>query len=288
MVRPSISFEFFPPKNEKMADILWNAVPDLASYGPEYMTVTYGAGGTTSDGTVETLQKMMAENPDIPLASHFTFINATKDELKAYTDRLWDMGVRHIVALRGDMPADADVQWPLDNDDRYFQYTSDFVEGLKGWHDFEISVGCYPEKHPDADSLDADIQALKLKCDAGASRAITQFFFDNEDYYRFADACRKAGIETPMCPGLLPIHDFKSMTKFAKRCQANVPGWLHEKFAGLENSPEDAQKVATDLLILQAEDLAANGVDHFHFYTLNKGAITAEACEALGYKAKAA
>lgn len=286
MTQPTISFEFFPPKNDKMAEQLWGAVPALAALGPKYMTVTYGAGGSTSTGTVETLQKMMAENPGIPLASHFTFINATKDELKAYTDGLWEMGVRHIVALRGDMPDDVDVQWPLDNDDRYFQYTSDFVEGLKGWHDFEISVGCYPEKHPDAPSLDADIQALRLKCDAGSDRAITQFFFDNDLFYTFRDQCAAAGIDTPIVPGLLPIYDFKSMCGFAKKCQANVPDWLHGKFEGA--SDEDALKIATDLLVEQSRDLAANGVEHIHYYTMNKAPITVAACEAIGYQTKAA
>lgn len=286
MSRPSISFEFFPPKTDKAADALWRAVPELAALDPLYMTCTYGAGGSTRDGTVDTLKKMMAH--DIPLAAHLTFINSRKEELKDYTDGLWEMGVRHIVALRGDMPADADVNWPLDTDENYFQYTSDFVEGLKGWHDFEISVGCYPEKHPDAPDMQADLAALKLKCDAGADRAITQFFFDNDVYFAFLELCEKEGITTPICPGLLPIHDFKSMCNFAKRCQAQVPGWLHERFDGVLDNPEEAEKIATDLLVMQVEDLAVKGVDHIHFYTLNKSAITTEACEALGYRAKAA
>ena len=149
MSAPTISFEFFPPKSEKAGKALWEAVPDLAALGPQYMTVTYGAGGSTRDGTVDTLKNMISKT-GIPMAAHLTFINSRKEELKEYTDTLWDMGVRHIIALRGDMPDDADVQWPLDADDNYFQYTSDFVEGLKEWNDFEISVGCYPEKHPDA------------------------------------------------------------------------------------------------------------------------------------------
>ena len=286
MSSPSISFEFFPPKTDKAAETLWRATAELAALDPLYMTCTYGAGGSTRDGTVNTLKKMMAH--DIPLAAHLTFINSRKEELKDYTDGLWEMGVRHIVALRGDMPADADVNWPLDTDENYFQYTSDFVEGLKGWHDFEISVGCYPEKHPDAPDMNADIAALKLKCEAGADRAITQFFFDNDLYFNFVETCEKAGITTPICPGLLPIHDFKSMCNFAKRCQAQVPGWLHERFDGVLDKPEEAEKIATDLLVMQVEDLAEKGVDHIHFYTLNKSAITTEACEALGHKVKAA
>lgn len=287
MSTPSISFEFFPPKSEAAAETLWASVAELAALSPRYMTCTYGAGGSTKDGTVDTLKRMMEIAPGIPLAAHLTFINSRKEELQAYTQGLWDMGVRHIVALRGDMPADADVNWPLDKDENYFQYTSDFVAGLKSWNDFEISVGCYPEKHPDAPDMSADIAALKLKCEAGADRAITQFFFDNDVYFRFVETVRAAGIDTPIAPGLLPIHDFKSMCNFAKRCQAQVPGWLHERFDGVENE-EEAEKIATDLLIMQAQDLAEQGVEHLHFYTLNKAAMTTEACQALGYSAKAA
>ena len=282
---PSISFEFFPPKTEKAATALWEAVPELAALGPKFMTVTYGAGGSTRDGTVDTIVKMK-EDTGLPIGSHLTFINTPKDQLHEFTSALWAAGIRHIVALRGDMPDD--LQWPLDSDAEYFQYTSDFVEGLKNWHDFEISVGCYPEKHPDAPDMSADLAALKLKCDAGADRAITQFFFDNDVYYAFRDKCADAGINTPIVPGLLPIHDFKNMCGFAKRCQASVPPNLHAKFAGLEDAPEEAQKIATDLLIMQAEDLAENDAKHIHFYTLNKSAITFEVCEALGYRAKAA
>ncbi len=279
MTKPSISFEFFPAKTDKGTQTLLKNVGKLASLKPHYMTVTYGAGGSTQDGTRKTLEAMKTH--EIPLAAHLTFINARKDQLKTYTDELWNSGVRHIVALRGDMPKDADVKWPLDSDNNYFQYTSDFVAGLKSWHDFEISVGCYPEKHPDAVSLDADIAALKLKCDAGADRAITQFFFDNNDYFRFVDQAQSAGITTPICPGVLPIHDFESMCKFAKRCETTVPNWLHKKFEGVAANSPDARKIATDLLLEQTENLAAHGVEHIHFYTLNKSSITTEVCEAL-------
>lgn len=287
MNMPSLSFEFFPPKTEKAADVLWDAVPQLSALGPKYMTVTYGAGGTTRDGTVDTLKKMR-DMHDIPMAAHLTFINTTKDELKTYTDGLWDMGVKHIIALRGDMPADADVQWPLDDNPDYFQYTSDFVEGLLGWHDFEISVGCYPEKHPDAPSLDADIEALRKKCDAGADRAITQFFFNNDDYYRFVDQVRDTGITTPICPGLLPIYDFQSMTGFAKKCEAHVPDWLYEEFAGTEDKPEEAMKVAEGLLVTQALDLAEQGVEHLHIYSMNKAPLSLAVAKALNANKAAA
>lgn len=280
MPSPSISFEFFPPKTDKAAETLWEAVPQLAAFDPLYMTVTYGAGGSTREGTVDTITRMARET-GLPMAAHLTFINTPKAQLREFTSALWAAGIRHIIALRGDMPDD--LQWPLDTDQDYFQFTSDFVEGLKRWNDFEISVGCYPEKHPDAPSMDADIRALKMKCDAGANRAITQFFFDNDIFYRFRDLCADAGITTPIVPGLLPIYDFKSMTGFAKRCQASVPDWLLEKFEGLEDKPEEALKIACDLLIAQSQDLAAHGAEHIHYYTMNKAPVTIAAVKALGY-----
>lgn len=283
MTQPTISFEFFPPKTDKAAQNLWSAMDDLAKLNPLYMTVTYGAGGSTQDGTFDTLKKAK-ERYDIPLGSHLTFINKTKTEMYDIADSLWASGVKHIVALRGDMPDD--LKWPLDFDVNYFQYTSYFVEGLLARHPFEISVGCYPEKHPDSPSLEQDIESLKAKCYAGATRAITQFFFDNDLFYAYREQCEAAGIKTPIIPGLLPIHDFKSMCNFAGRCQATVPDWLCGKFEDV--SDEDAYKIAVDLLVGQSEDLAANGVEHIHYYTLNKSPITKEACEALGYKAKAA
>lgn len=278
MSKTTYSFEFFPPKTEKAAEALWAAVPELVALAPKFMTVTYGAGGSTRDGTVDTITKKMAMT-NIPVASHLTFINTPKADLYAYVDGLWARGIKHIVALRGDMPKD--LHWPLDTDGDYFQYTSDFVAGLLARHPFEISVSAYPEKHPDSPSLEADLHALKLKAQAGAHRALTQFFFDNDLFYSLRDAAAKAGIDIPICPGLLPIHDFKSMCNFAKRCQASVPDWLHTKFEGLEDKPEEARKVAIDLLCEQTADLAKNGVAHIHYYTLNKADITREAVGAL-------
>ncbi len=278
MTKPTISFEFFPPKSEAAATQLWNALPVLAALEPDYMTVTYGAGGSTREGTVTTLRRMMKDY-NIPVASHLTFINMPKKSLYELLDTLWGEGIKHIIALRGDLPPD--LSWPLDPDALYFQKTSEFVSALHARHDFEISVAAYPEKHPDAKTLEEDIAALKSKCEAGATRAITQFFFDNNVFYEFLEKCQKAGIKTPICPGLLPIHDFKSMQKFAARCQANVPAWLHDKFAGTEGKPDEARKVAQDLLATQAQDLVKNGVPHIHFYTLNKSDITAEACKSL-------
>ncbi|PCJ97004.1 MAG: methylenetetrahydrofolate reductase [NAD(P)H] [Zetaproteobacteria bacterium] len=278
MSKATFSFEFFPPKTEKAADKLWGCVAELVKLDPKFMTVTYGAGGTTRDGTIDTIAKKM-EMTNIPIGSHLTFLNTTKDELYKYVDGLWERGVKHIVALRGDMPND--LEWPLAGDENYFQYTSDFVEGLLARHPFEISVGAYPEKHPDSKTLNADVHALQLKCEAGATRALTQFFFDNDVYYNFVEKCEKVNIRTQICPGLLPIHDFKSMCNFAKRCEANVPLWLHEKFEGLDDKPEEARKVAIDLLVKQSEDLVKNGVEHIHYYTLNKSDITTQAVDAI-------
>lgn len=274
----TISFEFFPPKTEKSEEAFWPEVMALKDLNPDFMTVTYGAGGSTRDKTIE-IARGVIEKADVPTAAHLTYINSTRQDLYKLADELWENGVKHIIALRGDMPSD--LNWPLDPDAEYFQYTSHFIAALKARQNFEISVGCYPEKHPDAPSLDKDIEALMKKFDAGANRAITQFFFDNHLYYDFCEQAEKGGANGLIVPGLLPIHDFKSMCNFAKRCQAKVPDWLHDKFDGLEDKPEDAKKVAIDLLCTQAEDLAKNGVKDFHFYTLNKAGITREACAVL-------
>lgn len=279
-MKPSISFEYFPPKTKDSEAALWKAIPALAALGPKFMTITYGAGGSTKDKTLEIAAKMTSDY-NIPVASHLTFLTTTRAQLDAYIEMLWDKNIRHIVALRGDLPKGKSFE-DFRGDD-YFKFTSNFVEHLKSKNNFEISVAAYPEKHPDAPSLAADIEALRKKCDAGATRAITQFFFENEKYYDFLDRCEAAGIKTPICPGLVPIHDFKALVRFAANCQAQVPAWLHEKFAGLEDKPIEARKIATALLVQQAEDLAKNGVKHIHFYTLNKAEITIDACRALGY-----
>lgn len=277
------SFEFFPPKTEAAEAAFWEAIPALAALDPAFMTVTYGAGGSTRDKTLGIVAELRRKT-NLPIAAHLTFINTTRDDVFAVTDALWENGTRHVIALRGDLPAD--LSWPLAKDENYFQYTSDFIEALCERHQFEISVAAYPEKHPDSKSLEDDIFALKKKCDAGATRAITQFFFENDKFYSFIEKCQKAGIYTPICPGLLPVHDFKSMLRFAGRCQATVPGWVMEKFSKFEDKPDDARKYAEELLVTQALDLAQNGVSHIHFYTLNKSGITAQACDALNNAVK--
>ncbi len=277
MTKPSISFEFFPPKTPQGEAGLQETVKTLADLEPSFMTVTFGAGGSTREGTLKTLSSLR-QVCGVPLGCHLTFISLTKTDLRAYLDTLWGMDVRHIVALRGDMPAD--LQWPLDPDLDYFQYTSDFIEGIKAHKAFEISVGAYPEKHPDAPDMTADIIALKKKCDAGADRAITQFFFNHDHYARFLEDVAKAGINTPIIPGILPIGNYQSMATFAGRCGASVPPALCEKF--LSASEADHPKIAADILRWQIEDLMRIGAPHLHFYTLNKADMLVDACKSTG------
>ncbi|HEU4838566.1 MAG TPA: methylenetetrahydrofolate reductase [Micavibrio sp.] len=265
MSKPTFSFEFFPPKTPQGEESLLETVRILSALNPAFMTVTFGAGGSTREGTLETLKAIRGVT-DIPLACHLTFISITRTELKAYLDRLWAMGVRHIVALRGDMPQD--LQWPLDPDLDYYQYTSDFVEGIKAHKPFEISIGAYPDKHPDAPDRAADILALKKKCAAGADRAITQFFFDHDRYAAFLKDLENADIATPVVPGMFPIGNYQNMLKFAERCGACVPPPIRQKF---ESAPEDRHPaIAEELLLWQIDDLIGRGIGHFHFYTLNK------------------
>lgn len=246
-------------------DGLLETAKTLCRFDPAFMTVTFGAGGSTRDGTLQTLRALQSVT-DVPLACHLTFISITRTELKFYLDTLWDMGVRHIVALRGDLPAD--LQWPLDPDLDYYQYTSDFIEGIKSHLPFEISVGAYPEKHPDAPDREADLLALKKKCDAGADRAITQFFFDHDSYGEFLRDTDRIGIETPIVPGILPIGNYESLLKFAGRCGAVVPETIRQKFETADMADHSA--LAAEILRGQVEDLTAAGASHLHFYTLNK------------------
>jgi len=268
-----ISFEYFPPKTPKALNALIIEAQELAALQPAFMTVTYGAGGSTKEGTLDTV-KAVRTATGCETAMHLTFINTPIEELNSFTDELWEMGMRHIVALRGDMPDD--LSWPLDVDTNYYQYSSDFVEGLKKRHDFEISVGAYPESHPDSPNMEADVIALKKKADAGADRAITQFFFDNDVYYRFMERCFKAGINIPIVPGMLPIANFEKMLSFAARCHANVPPWIHAKFEKVRDEAGRAE-LARDILAEQIEDLTAHGAPHLHFYTLNKANLSRDA-----------
>lgn len=272
--KTSVSFEFFPPKTPPAAAALEDTANALAAVKPLYMTVTYGAGGSTRDGTLQTLQKL-TRSTNIPMGSHLTFCATRKPDLDQYVDQLWDNNIKHIVALRGDLPPGKSLADFIGDD--YFQFTSDFVEYLRKKHPFEISVGAYPEKHPDAPSLAMDIEALRKKCDAGATRAITQFFFDNDIYYNFLEQTKAAGIHTPIIPGLLPVADFTKMLKFADMCKASVPRWMHEALAHLDPSSTAFTDRAADILAEQVKDLVSHGVRHIHFYTLNRADITLEA-----------
>lgn len=278
MVPCTLSFEFFPPRSEAAGHKLYEAAGALAALEPAFMTVTFGAGGTTQEGTESAVLKIQKDT-GVPVAMHLTYINFTIAECIDYLDELWAKGIKRLVALRGDLPPG--LSWPLDPDGDYFQYTSDFVTAIKARHPFDVSVGAYPEKHPDAPDLSSDIRALKIKCDAGADRAITQFFFDNDVYYRFIDAVRKAGIATPIVPGILPISDFAKMKRFAESCGAGVPEWLYARFDGLEDKPQEQARIAQEIFTAQIEDLCAHGIKHFHIYTMNKSEMILNACDTL-------
>ncbi|MCK6417762.1 MAG: methylenetetrahydrofolate reductase [Alphaproteobacteria bacterium] len=271
MEKPTFSFEFFPAKSPQGEAQLWAAMEELAALGPAFMTVTYGAGGSTRQGTLETLRQAVQRFPDISFASHLTFVSTPRAELDAYLKQLWDAGVQKIVALRGDLPQGA--RYEDFHGAEYFQWTSDFVSHLKAHYPFSVIVSAYPEKHPDAPSLAADIEALRKKCEAGADFALTQFFFENANYYDFLKACRSEGIVHPLYPGLLPVHDYQAMLRFAARCHAKVPEWLHQIFEQREDRPYD---IAVEILEGQVQNLLQHNVQHFHFYTLNKAKITGD------------
>jgi methylenetetrahydrofolate reductase (NADPH) len=276
-MKTTFSFEFFPPKTDDGIAPLMNAARELAALNPGFMTMTYGAGGSGKTTTAE-LAVQIQKDTKVPTAAHLTFINQTRDELRDFTAALWKDGITRIVALRGDFPEA--WQAPDYAQGAHYRYTDEFVRGIRAHHDFDISVGAYPEKHPDAPDMGSDIEALKKKCAAGAARAITQFFFDNATYYRFLDLAAKAGITTPIFPGLLPIQNFSRAQAFAKRCGAGMPSWLENRFANL--SETDAHKAAADILATQVADLKRQGVPHFHFYTLNKAPLCMGVCFAAG------
>jgi len=276
--RPIISFEFFPPKNDAARDSLAQAVRMLARLEPDFMTVTYGAGGSTRDWTIETAAGILKDT-GIPTAAHLTCICTPKAGISEIAQTLWAKGIRHIVALRGDAPKDGVI--PAAGDPAYYHYADELVAGLKALRNFEVSVAAYPEKHPQASDIDADILNLKRKCDAGADRVITQFFFDNSHFYRFRERVAAAGITVPVAAGILPIINVEKAFAFAQKCGTSVPDSLRARFAGLENDPDTARLVATVVLAEQIADLRANGVENFHFYTLNQSHLTYAACQGL-------
>ena len=285
-MRPSItdsvrvSFEFFPPHSEQMQETLWKSIQRLKPYGPAFVSVTYGADGSTRERTHDVVQRIVNET-DLTVAPHLTCVNATRGEIDDIAREYRDMGIRHIVALRGDPPAGSGNYEPAPGG---YAFAADLVAGLKRVADFDISVAAYPEVHPEAPSPDFDLDNLKRKLDAGASRAITQFFFDPELFLRFRDRCAAAGIDSPIVPGILPITRFSQMTKFAASCGASVPEWLRERFDGIDDDAEARNAVAADVAIEQVRRLQAEGIDDFHFYTLNRSELTVAICLALGIR----
>ena len=271
----TLSFEFFPPRTDKARDNLFAAAARLAKLGPAFMTVTYGAGGTTSDPTLNAVLAIQKAT-GVPVASHLTYVSTPIFQVATYAQTLKDNGISHVIALRGDPP-------PGKPGDRhggagFYHSTPAFVASLNKAWGFDISVSAYPEKHPDTPSAEGDIEMLARKEDAGAKRAITQFFFDNDIYFRFLDEAEKAGVQIPVVPGVLPIMDFEKMKGFAARCGASVPGWLHERFAGV-TTLEESRKIAMDVMTAQVEGLIKGGVKYVHVFTLNDAGMTEELCK---------
>jgi methylenetetrahydrofolate reductase (NADPH) len=277
---PRVSFEFFPPKNPQMEAQLWATVKSLEPLLPEYVSVTYGAGGSTRDATFETVRRIAAETHLHP-AAHLTCVGHGRADLARLLERYWAAGVRHILALRGDPPAgSASSATPPDG----LAYAADLVAFIKTVADFEISVAAYPEKHPQAVSSSADLDNLKRKLDAGAARAITQYFFDNTSYLRFLERARKAGISAPIVPGILPVTNFAQVVRFSAMCGTKVPGWLHDIFEGLDDDQDTRKLVSAMVATEQCRALQAEGVSDFHFYTLNRADLILGICRRMGLK----
>jgi len=280
----SVSFEFFPPSDAAMEQTLWASIQRLAPLAPRFVSVTYGADGSTRERTHNVVTRILRETPLTP-APHLTCVGAPRGEILDIARAYRDAGVRHIVALRGDPPAGQSGYVPHPEG---FAYAADLVRGLRSVGDFDISVAAYPEVHPEAPSAAADLDYLRAKIDAGASRAITQFFFDTDAYLRFRDRCARAGIAAGIVPGILPITRFPQMLRFAKRCGASVPEWLQHRFDGLDDDPETRRMIAASFAIEQVRRLQEHGVNEFHFYTLNRAELTYAICHALGVRAPAA
>jgi methylenetetrahydrofolate reductase (NADPH) len=277
-----VSFEFFPPKTQKMEETLWESVQTLSPLGPRFVSVTYGAGGTTRERTHATVARI-ARDTDIPAAAHLTCVEATREEIDAVANDYWDAGVRHIVALRGDSPvAGTKFQSPVGG----YENAAALVAGLRKLHPFEISVAAYPECHPDSPDAVADLDNLKRKLDAGASRAITQFFHEAETFFRYRDAVAKAGIDAEIVPGIMPIMNFASVQRMSAMCGTVVPDWMGTLFEGLDDRPAARQLVSATIAAELCRRLYAGGVRDFHFYTLNRAELSFAICHLLGIRAK--
>src|SRR5450830_1806331 len=280
--RISVSFEFFPPNSEEMDKILWDSIERLKPLAPNFVSVTYGAGGNTRERTHATVKRILSETSLTP-AAHLTCVAATSAEVDAIVRNYHDAGVRHIVALRGDSVGGAGSKYAPHPGG--YSNAADLVGGIKRISsDFEISVSAYPEKHPDSPTVDADIDMLKAKVDAGASRAITQFFFENDLYFRYLDRVRARGIDIPIVPGILPVQNFKQAANFANRTGASMPDWLAKKFEGLDDDPDTRKLVAAAVAAGQVQKLAKHGVDTFHFYTMNRADLVFAISHLLGIR----
>src|SRR5437870_834646 len=278
---PRVSFEFFPPKTAEMEARLWEVVKRLEPLAPRFVSVTYGAGGSTRERTHATVRRIRQETALEP-AAHLTCVAATRAEIDAVAYDYWHTGIRHIVALRGDPPGGVEGYAPQPGG---YAYAADLVAGLKRVADFEISVAAYPETHPSARSPGHDLDNLKQKLDAGASRAITQFFFDAEVFLRFRDRVSAAGIDVPLVPGILPVTNFAQLKRMASACGASIPAWMGAHFDGLDDDPDTRRLVAASLAAEQCRRLQANGVHEFHFYTLNRADLLVAICHLLGVRA---
>ena len=276
----AVSFEFFPPKTDRMEQQLWDAVQELAPLDPSFVSVTYGAGGTTRERTHKTVARII-HDAGIPAAAHLTCVGASKAEIREIAEQYWEAGVRHIDALRGDPPEGAGAFTP--HPDGY-RSAADLVAGLKEIADFEISVAAYPETHPEAQCPDADIDNLARKLDAGATRAITQFFFSADTFFRFRDAAAARGITAPIVPGILPVTNVARARSFAGMCGAQIPGWMDGLFEGLDERPDARQLVAATVAAELCRRLYAGGVRDFHFYTLNRADLSYAICHLLGVR----
>jgi methylenetetrahydrofolate reductase (NADPH) len=280
----AVSFEFFPPKSAKMEETLWEAVRTLEPLAPRFVSVTYGAGGSTRERTHATVARIQRET-SLAAAAHLTCVEASRAEIDQVAEEYWAAGVRHIVALRGDPPVAGQKFQPHGEG---YANAAELVAGLKKLHPFEISVAAYPELHPDSGTQAADLDNLKRKLDAGATRAITQFFFTPEAFFRFRDAATAAGITAEIVPGILPVSNVAQTRKFAGMCGAAIPDWMDRLFEGLDDHPGSRQLVAATIAAEMCRRLYAGDVRHFHFYTLNRAELSYAICHLLGLRPKAA
>ena len=281
MNAPRVSFEFFPPKTPEAEASLWKTVERLAPLNPEFVSITYGADGSTQERTHQVIESLLTKTNLKPVP-HLTCVGAPQEEINSIADEYWSMGVRQIVALRGDPEGGAEADYVPHS--HGYAYASDLVQGLLEKHPFELFVAAYPETHPQAISVDADLENLKRKVDAGGRRAITQFFFDNEIFLRFRDRVAAAQIDVDLIPGILPVTNFNTLVRFARACGASIPQSLSTLFEGLDEDPTTRQLIAAHAAVSQAEGLGREGVEDFHFYTLNRSDLSFAVCHALGVR----